>query len=79
MENTINGIKPAHARGNPGKQAFLLWLAFFVTVVILNGTIPFALGFDLHTWTTSPVKSVLFGLIFYGLFFLAIPLVLIKG
>ncbi len=61
------------------RQAVLVWFAFFVLLVLFNGTIPFALGADLHAWTASPVKSVLFGLIFYGGIFLAVPLILIKG
>jgi hypothetical protein len=61
------------------RQAILLWIVFIVCVVVLNGTIPFAFGADLRAWTTSPVKSVIFAFVFYALFFLAVPLVLVKG
>jgi hypothetical protein len=61
------------------RQAFILWCIFFVLLVIFNGTIPFALGVDLRAWTVSLFKSVLLGFIFYGILFLAVPLILIKG
>lgn len=66
-------------RSRAFRQALFLWLSFFVMIVLMNGTIPFALGVDLHAWTASPVKSLLVGLLFYSLMFLAVPLVLIKG
>ncbi len=66
-------------RGRETRQAVILWCVFFVLLVIFNGTVPFALGVDLRSWTASPVKSFLFGLLFYGLLVLVIPLVLIKG
>lgn len=61
------------------RQALLLWIAFFVLLVLFNGTIPFAFGADLHAWTRSPAKLVPFGFLFYGILFMAVPLVLIKG
>jgi hypothetical protein len=61
------------------RQAFLLWCIFFVLVVLFNGTIPFALGLDLHAWTGSILKSILFSFVFYAVLFLAVPLILIKG
>lgn len=61
------------------KQALMLWGAFFILVVIMNGTIPFLLGFDLHAWTQSPIKSAAFAFVFYAVLFLAVPLILIKG
>src|SRR5512141_734147 len=67
------------SKARQSKQAVLVWIAFFVLLVVFNGTIPFALGADLHAWTASPLKSILFGLIFYGSMFLAVPLLLIKG
>ncbi len=60
-------------------QAIIVWCVFFVLLVLLNGTIPFALGVDLRTWTASPIKSPLLGFVVYGVLFLAVPLVLIKG
>jgi hypothetical protein len=66
-------------RARQFRQALIVWGVFFVLLVLFNGTIPFALGVDLRAWTASPVKSAFFGLIFYGLLFLVVPLVLIKG
>jgi len=60
-------------------QALFVWGVFITLAVIINGTIPFILGFDLHTWTYSPLKDVAFNLIIYGGLFLVIPLVLTKG
>jgi len=60
-------------------QALYLWGVFIVLAVIINGTLPFILGFDLHTWTYSPLKDVVFNLIVYGGLFLVVPLVLTKG
>lgn len=75
MTATVDQIHLHHQ----SRQAFLLWCIFFVLVVLFNGTIPFALGVDLHAWTASPVKSVLFAFLIYSILFLAAPLVLIKG
>ena len=61
------------------RQAVLLWVVFFAALVIFNGTVPFALGADLRVWTASPLKSMLFGLLFYSVLFMAVPLTLIKG
>ncbi len=61
------------------RQALIVWCVFIVLAVLVNGTIPFALGADLHAWTASPAKSVLLAFVFYAMLFLAVPLVLIKG
>ena len=61
------------------KQALYLWGVFIILAVIINGTIPFILGFDLHSWTYSLLKDVAFNLIIYGGLFLVVPLVLSKG
>lgn len=61
------------------KQALQLWGVFFVLAIILNGTVPFVLGIDVHAWTQSTTKSFLFSLIIYGGLFLTAPLVNIKG
>lgn len=61
------------------RQAVLVWVLFITINVLLNGTIPFLLGRDLHSWTVSPIKSLLFNLIQYSLVFLVIPLILTKG
>ena len=60
-------------------QALYLWGGFIVLAVIINGTIPFILGFDLHTWTYSQLKEAAFNLIIYGGLFLVVPLTLTKG
>ena len=75
MTITTDQSQPVHQ----ARQAFLLWCIFFIMAVLFNGTIPFALGVDLHAWTASPVKSVLFAFLIYSILFLAAPLVLIKG
>jgi hypothetical protein len=72
------GGAPSDA-GRQFRQAVLVWCIFFVLLILLNGTIPFALGADLHAWTGSPIKSILLGFVVYGILFLAVPLILIKG
>lgn len=59
-------------------QAFLLWIIFIIIAVVLNGTLPFFLGHDMHAWTYSPAKSVLFHVFVYAGLFLVIPLYLEK-
>ena len=54
-------------------------MCIFLLAVLLNGTIPFFLGADLHAWAESPIKAVFFAFIFYSVLFLAIPLILLKG
>ena len=66
-------------RARQGNQALILWCIFFLLVVLINGTVPFALGADLRAWTQSPVKSVLFAFLLYGIIFLAVPLILVKS
>lgn len=46
---------------------------------MINGTIPFILGYDMHAWVASPTKLLLGNFAIYGGVFLALPLVLIKG
>ena len=60
-------------------QALLVWGIFIVLLVILNATIAFALGADLHAWTHSQAKAILFDLIIYAGLFLVVPLILTKG
>jgi hypothetical protein len=55
------------------RQALVLWAAFFTLNVILNGTIPFILGADLHAWTSSTAKAILSPLLIYGILFLVVP------
>lgn len=60
-------------------QAVGLWGVFVVFAVILNGTVPFVLGSDVHAWTYSITKDFLFHIIVYASLFLIAPLVLVKG
>jgi hypothetical protein len=60
-------------------QAMGVWLAFIIVVVLLNGTIPFALGNDMRAWSFSTAKGLLFGLLIFGGPFLVVPLILTKG
>ena len=60
-------------------QVLSIWVAYFIVNILLNATIPFILGSDVHAWTASPVKFILAGLIVYGGFFLVAPLVIVKG
>lgn len=66
-------------KNRQSNQAIIAWCVFFALLVLVNGTIPFALGVDLRAWTASPIKSLLLGFIVYGVLFLVVPLVLIKG
>src|SRR5512147_3041295 len=75
MNSVANQLQPS----DRSKQAILLWCVFFALVLLINGTIPFMLGADLHAWTSSAIKSVLFTFLFYGVLFLAVPLILLKG
>lgn len=61
------------------RQALILWGAYIILTILINGTIPFALGKDVHAWTASSQKDVLANLIVYGLIFLFVPLILTKG
>jgi len=61
------------------RQALTVWIAFILVAVAVNGTILFALGADLHSWTYSTEKAVLVSVICYGLLFLVVPLILTKG
>jgi membrane protease YdiL (CAAX protease family) len=61
------------------RQALILWGVYIVLTILINGTIQFALGKDMHAWTASPLKDVLANLIVYGLIFLVAPLMLTKG
>lgn len=61
------------------KQALIVWGVFIVLNILINGTIPFLLGRDLHAWTASPVRSFLFNFVQYSIMFLVVPLILTKG
>ena len=47
--------------------------------VAVNATFPFAFGRDVHLWTSSVTKSILYGLVIYGGFFLVAPLIIAHG
>lgn len=60
-------------------QALVVWGVFIVLLVITNGTVPFVFGVDMHVWTSSKAKSVIFDLVFYAVIFMVVPLILTKG
>jgi hypothetical protein len=60
-------------------QALLVWGIFIVLLVIANDTVPFVLGVDVHAWTYSKFKSVIFNFVFYAVIFLVVPLIFTKG
>lgn len=61
------------------RQALLIWIVFIIIMVIMNGTIPFALGIDMRDWSNSDTKLFLISLIVCGGVFLVIPLIIVKG
>ena len=76
---SLPALEPRSKSISAAGQALLLWGAFIIAAVLLNGTLPFLLGRDLHAWTASPVKDAAFNLVIYGGVFLVAPLVLTKG
>lgn len=75
----MNAVADQMQPPDKSKQAILLWSIFLVLAILFNGTIPFLMGADLHAWTGSVMKSVLFAFVFYAVLFLAVPLVILKG
>ena len=61
------------------RQALATWGIYLLITSLLNGTIPFLLGYDQRGWTYSPLKEVLVNLCVYSGLFLAVPLILTKG
>ncbi len=61
------------------KQAIITWGVFIALAVLINGTVPFILGYDLQGWTKSIIKVILFSLLIYAGLFLLVPLVIVKG
>ena len=59
--------------------ALINWVTFIIIVVAINATIPFALGMNVQAWTQSYSKAILFGFVIYGLLFLFLPLLILKG
>ncbi|MGZ7067581.1 MAG: hypothetical protein ACXVHT_04715 [Methanobacterium sp.] len=64
---------------NQFKLAIKVWILFIILAVLINGTILFALGYDLHNWTYSIYKGFLFYEVIYIALFLIVPLILVKG
>lgn len=60
-------------------QAFFVWLGYMVVNVLHHGTVPFVLGADLSEWVYSPEHLLLTGFLVYGMIFLVVPLILVKG
>ena len=61
------------------KPAIFVWCMFVLLMVLLNGTLPFAWGADLHAWTYSLAKDILIHSLIYAGMFLVVPLLLTKG
>ncbi len=61
------------------RQAMVTWGVFMALFVLINGTIPFMLGYDLRAWTASTTKIVLLSFLISGCVFLNVPLILTKG
>lgn len=61
------------------QEALWLWVVFIALAIVVNGTIPFALGADLRPWTGSLIRSVIIHFAFYAGLFLVAPLVIVKG
>lgn len=64
---------------NPARQVLIVWGVFFVINILINGSIPFALGADLRAWKESSISNILFGFVQYAMMFMVVPLILIKG
>ena len=75
MEKTI----PPSSPDRRAKQAVLLWGVYILVNIVLNGTVPFALGVDLRSWTYSVTKDLLIHILVYAALFLVAPLILTKG
>lgn len=64
---------------NKFRQAIIVWIIFIILAVLINGTILFVLGYDLHYWTYSVYKGFIFYEVIYIALFLVVPLILVKG
>ncbi|TLN02138.1 hypothetical protein FDZ71_13245, partial [bacterium] len=60
------------------KHALFLWSVFFALAVLTNGTIPFMRGADLRAWAFSKESLFVTSLIYAGVFWVAV-LIVIKG
>ncbi len=56
-----------------------MWALFFALFALINGTIPFLLGEDLRSWSTSVPKRVLVHTLVSGVMFLVVPVVFVLG
>jgi len=61
------------------KQAVGLWLLFIAITIMINGTIPFVLGYAMHPWTYSKEKFFVFASTIYVGMFLVAPLIFAKS
>ncbi len=75
---TASSLETFDRSQREAKEAFLVWFVFLVTATIINRTIPFIFGRDVHAWTYSPTKAVLFHFFIYSGLFLFLPLILVK-
>ena len=73
------GATTLKTEAHPGRQALIVWCVFVALNLAINGTIPFVLGQDMRAWSASPLHSLLYGFVQYGIMFLVVPLILIKG
>jgi len=65
--------------GRRAWQALAVWGVFIAFAIIVNGTIPFVFVFDMHAWTYSATKSIIFHLVGYVVLFMVVPVILTKG
>lgn len=59
-------MNPSLSSEQRPRQAMIAWGVFIFLAVLINGTVPFVLGYDLHAWSNSIVKVVLFSLLIYA-------------
>jgi len=79
VNTDLDNLSPTSENKRKTKQALVVWGIFTLVFVLLNGTIPFILGADMHAWTSSTTRTVLLSLVIYAGIFMVVPLILIKG
>jgi hypothetical protein len=72
-------LSPTFETKKKARQAIIIWLLFFASILIINLLIPFAFGLNLHDWTFSAEKGLLLFSIVYAGFFIIVPLTLTKS
>ena len=72
-------VQPSTDQALRLKRALGLWGVYFITTLLVNGSLLYLLGVDLHAWSYSPLKDLLVNLSIYGVLFLVAPLVLTVG